>query len=80
MKPAGRGTAMVGGDLDEAFRWLCCKGKSGDFLVLCATSFGTPVDGGSLMALNYRRQGQASKAVMTLVIAIAVTGMAILVS
>jgi cyanophycinase-like exopeptidase len=33
------GTAMMGGgdDLDEAFRWLCEKGKGGDFLVLRAT-------------------------------------------
>jgi len=33
------GTAMMGGgsDLDEAFRWLCSKGKGGDFLILRAT-------------------------------------------
>src|SRR5438093_9473676 len=33
------GTAMMGGgsDLDEAFRWLCNKGKGGDFLILRAT-------------------------------------------
>jgi cyanophycinase len=33
------GTAMMGGgkDLDEAFRWLCDKGKGGDFLVLRAS-------------------------------------------
>ena len=33
------GTAMMGGgdDLDEAFRWLCEKGRGGDFLVLRAT-------------------------------------------
>jgi cyanophycinase len=33
------GIAMLGGgsDLDEAFRWLCEKGKGGDFLVLRAT-------------------------------------------
>lgn len=32
------GIAMMGGgsDLDEAFRWLCNKGKGGDFLVLRA--------------------------------------------
>jgi cyanophycinase len=32
------GTAMMGGgsDLDEAFRWLCNKGRGGDFLVLRA--------------------------------------------
>lgn len=37
-KPVG-GTAMMGGgkDLDEAFRWLCEKGKGGDFLVLRAS-------------------------------------------
>jgi len=33
------GIAMMGGgsDLDEAFRWLCNKGKGGDFLILRAT-------------------------------------------
>jgi cyanophycinase len=33
------GIAMMGGgdDLDEAFRWLCVKGKGGDFLILRAT-------------------------------------------
>ena len=33
------GTAMMGGgsDLDEAFRWLCQKGKGGDFLILRAS-------------------------------------------
>ncbi len=33
------GVAMMGGgdDLDDAFRWLCNKGKGGDFLVLRAT-------------------------------------------
>jgi len=33
------GIAMMGGggDLDEAFRWLCNKGEGGDFLVLRAT-------------------------------------------
>ncbi len=33
------GTAMMGGgsDLDEAFRWLCRKGKAGEFLILRAT-------------------------------------------
>lgn len=33
------GIAMMGGgrDLDEAFRWLCGKGKGGDFLILRAT-------------------------------------------
>ncbi len=32
------GIAMMGGgrDLDEAFRWLCNKGKGGDFLILRA--------------------------------------------
>jgi cyanophycinase len=32
------GIAMMGGgdDLDEAFRWLCNKGNSGDFLILRA--------------------------------------------
>lgn len=37
-KPTG-GIAMMGGgdDLDDAFRWLCNKGKGGDFLVLRAT-------------------------------------------
>ena len=36
-RPVG-GTAMMGGgsDLDEAFRWLCEKGRGGDFLVLRA--------------------------------------------
>jgi cyanophycinase-like exopeptidase len=36
--PTG-GTAMMGGgsDLDEAFRWLCNKGKGGDFVVVRAT-------------------------------------------
>jgi cyanophycinase len=33
------GVAMMGGgsDLDEAFRWLCLKGKGGDFLILRAS-------------------------------------------
>jgi len=37
-KPAA-GIAMMGGgdDLDDAFRWLCQKANSGDFLVLRAT-------------------------------------------
>ena len=37
-RPSG-GTAMMGGgtDLDEAFRWLCEKGRGGDFLVLRAS-------------------------------------------
>ncbi|MGH9499070.1 MAG: cyanophycinase [Terriglobales bacterium] len=37
-KPAA-GVAMMGGgdDLDEAFRWLCNKGRGGDFLILRAT-------------------------------------------
>jgi cyanophycinase len=37
-KPAA-GTAMMGGgsDLDDAFRWLCQKGKGGDFLILRAS-------------------------------------------
>jgi cyanophycinase len=37
-KPAA-GIAMMGGgsDLDEAFAWLCNKGKGGDFLILRAT-------------------------------------------
>src|ERR1700729_392621 len=37
-RPSG-GTAMMGGgtDLDEAFRWLCEKGRGGAFLVLRAT-------------------------------------------
>lgn len=43
-----------------------------------ATIFGTPVAGSSLMALNYRRLGQTGKAVTTLVIGIAVTGLVIL--
>jgi hypothetical protein len=47
--------------------------------VAIATFFGTPVAGGSLMALNYRRLGQSGKAMMTMVIAIAVTGLAILI-
>jgi cyanophycinase-like exopeptidase len=36
---ATAGIAMMGGgsDLDEAFRWLCDKGKGGDFLILRAT-------------------------------------------
>jgi cyanophycinase len=36
-KPAA-GIAMMGGgsDVDEAFRWLCNKGKGGDFLILRA--------------------------------------------
>ena len=36
-KPAA-GVAMLGGgsDLDEVFRWLCNKGKGGDFLILRA--------------------------------------------
>src|ERR1700674_3997048 len=36
-KPSA-GVAMMGGggDLDEAFRWLCQKGNGGDFLVLRA--------------------------------------------
>ncbi|HXY09428.1 MAG TPA: cyanophycinase [Terriglobales bacterium] len=36
---ATAGIAMMGGggDLDEAFRWLCRKGNGGDFLILRAT-------------------------------------------
>jgi|SRR5208282_3631279 len=35
---AEAGIAMLGGgaDLDEAFRWLCARGNSGDFLILRA--------------------------------------------
>jgi hypothetical protein len=47
--------------------------------IALATFFGTPVAGGSLMALNYRRLGQANKAVTTLLFAILVTGLAILI-
>jgi cyanophycinase len=44
------GIALVGGgsDLDEAFRWLCNKGRGGDFLVLRAAGdddYNTYVDG-----------------------------------
>ena len=46
--------------------------------VVIATFFGTPVVGCSLMALNYRRLGQGDKAAMTLIVGIAVTGLAIL--
>jgi hypothetical protein len=44
-----------------------------------ATIFGTPVAGSALMALNYRRMGQARKAAIALILGIAVTGVAILV-
>lgn len=44
-----------------------------------ATLFGTPVAGGSLMALNYRRLGQGFKAMITLIITFAVTTLAILI-
>jgi hypothetical protein len=43
-----------------------------------ATIFGTPVAGSSLMALNYRQLGQTRKAVTTLLVGIAFTGLAIL--
>ena len=43
-----------------------------------ATIFGSPVAGSSLMALNYRQLGQTRKAVTTLLLGIAVTGLAIL--
>jgi hypothetical protein len=46
--------------------------------VAVATFFGTPVVGCSLMALNYRRLGQARNAATTLILGIAVTGLAIL--
>jgi cyanophycinase len=34
-----QGAALMGGgnDIDEAFRWLCGRGNSGDFLILTAT-------------------------------------------
>src|SRR5579884_998537 len=47
--------------------------------VATATFFGTPVAGGSLMALNYRRLGQAGKAVTTIVLAFAATAVVLLV-
>jgi hypothetical protein len=43
-----------------------------------ATFFGTPVMGCYLMAVNYRRLGQASRAATTLLLGIAVTGLVIL--
>jgi hypothetical protein len=46
--------------------------------VALATFFGTPAAGSSLMALNYRRLGQSGKAVIALVLGIAVTGLVIL--
>jgi hypothetical protein len=47
--------------------------------VTIATFFGTAVAGGILMAINYRRLGEAGKAVATLIAAIVVTGLALLV-
>lgn len=47
--------------------------------VTIATFFGTPVAGGTLMALNYHRLGQAGKASVTLIAAIAITGLTILI-
>lgn len=44
-----------------------------------ATFLGTPLAGGTLMALNYRRLGQAPKAMLTLIVTIAVTALAILI-
>ncbi len=46
--------------------------------VAADTIFGTPVAGCSLMALNYRRLGQARNAVTTLIVGIAVTGLVML--
>ena len=43
-----------------------------------ATFFGTPVMGCYLMAVNYRRLGQAGRAATTLILGIAVTGLVIL--
>ncbi len=48
--------------------------------VALATLFGTPAAGGSLMALNYRRLGQAPKGAMTLMVTIAVAALAILIT
>ena len=44
-----------------------------------ATFFGSPVVGGSLMALNYKRMGQTGKAVLTFVLATVVTALVVLV-
>ncbi len=44
-----------------------------------ATFLGTPVAGGSLMALNYSRLGQGLKAVIALFVTLAVTALAILI-
>jgi hypothetical protein len=43
--------------------------------VALATFFGSPVAGTSLMALNYRRLGQARKAVIALILGILATGL-----
>ncbi len=48
--------------------------------VAIATFFGTPVAGGALMALNYRRLGQGQKAAITLMITMALTALVILVA
>lgn len=45
--------------------------------VALATLFGTPVAGSSLMALNYRRLGQAGKGAIALALGCAVTGLVI---
>ncbi len=47
--------------------------------VTLATFLGTPVIGGGLMALNYRRLGQTGRAATTLLVTIAVTALAILI-
>ena len=46
--------------------------------VALATFFGTPAAGSSLMAINYRRLGQAGKGTMAVILGIAATGLVIL--